>query len=360
MASTIKRFPFALGAAVWVVLGVGIAACQNATAPQAEEKTAPAADKTAPAADKTAPDADKTAPPTAVVSAPARQRRAEHREDEQAIRQVVNEFVKAYNGHDAAAIAAMFTPDGLITSEDGKATSGRKAIEQTFDNVFKEHPKTRIENTIESLHFINATQAIEDGKTTVIHNEATPPEKNRYRVVHVKREGKWLMASAADLPEDAWTGEDAMKQLEGLIGEWVDESPDALVITSYRWTDNHRFILSQFTVQMGGKPAMTGTQRIGWDPLNKTIRSWVFDSEGGFGEGTWTQDGNKWIIKRTGVTRDGKPASATNTITLVGKDRMTWQSSNRAVGGEKLFDIEEIPIVRQPPQPKHHRSAPKS
>ena len=70
---------------------------------------------------------------------------------------------------------------------------------------------------------------------------------------------------------------------------------------AYRWTDNHRFILGQFTVQIAGKPAMTGTQRIGWDPLKKTIRSWVFDSEGGFAEGTWTLDGNKWVVKLTGV-----------------------------------------------------------
>ena len=32
---------------------------------------------------------------------------------------------------------------------------------------------------------------------------------------------------------------------------------------------------------------MTVTQRIGWDPAAKQIRSWEFDSEGGFGEGTW-------------------------------------------------------------------------
>jgi uncharacterized protein (TIGR02246 family) len=336
MASTMHRIPFALGAAVWVVLGLGAAAAQNAAAPPAEDRT----------------------PPESVVSTPARQGHASRREDERAIRQVVDDFVKAYNGHDAAAVAALFTPDGLITSEDGKATSGRKAIEQVFDGVFKEHPKTRIEDTIESIRFVNTTQAIEDGRTTVIHGDAAPTEKNRYRVVHVKRNGKWLMASAADLPEDTWTGEEEMKRLSGLIGDWVDESPDALVITSYHWTDNRRFILSQFTVQMGGRPAMTGTQRIGWDPLKKTIRSWVFDSEGGFGEGTWTQDGNQWIIKRTGVTRDGRPASATNTITLVGKDRMTWQSRNRVVGGEKLPDIEEIPIVRQPPQPKQHKQHP--
>ena len=71
---------------------------------------------------------------------------------------------------------------------------------------------------------------------------------------------------------------------------------------------------------------MTGTQRIGWDPVTRNIRSWVFDSEGGFGEGVWTREGNKWIVKKTGVTGDGKIASATNIISQVSKHRMTWES----------------------------------
>ena len=98
------------------------------------------------------------------------------------------------------------------------------------------------------------------------------------------------------------TPEEQLKQLQWMIGDWVDESPEALVVTSYRWTDNQCYILSEFKVQSAGRPEMTGTQRIGWDPLAKTIRSWVFDSEGGFGEGTWTRDGDHWIVKRTGVT----------------------------------------------------------
>jgi hypothetical protein len=109
--------------------------------------------------------------------------------------------------------------------------------------------------------------------------------------------------------------------------------------------------LSEFKVQIGGRPLMTGTQRIGWDPLAKKIRSWVFDSEGGFGEGIWTREGNQWIVKMTGVTRDGKIASATNITTRVSKHRMTWQSRDRIIGGEKTLDIAEIPITRKPPPP---------
>jgi uncharacterized protein (TIGR02246 family) len=272
--------------------------------------------------------------------------------DEKEIRQVVDTFVKSYNNHGAQAIATLFTPEGMTTDEEGNVTKGRKDIEQLFAGIFKEHPATKIENTIESVRFVGPAEAIEVGTTTITHDKDTPAEKSRYQVVHVKKDGKWQMASATDLPEDVWTGEDQLKQIEGLIGDWVDESPDALVLTSYRWDDNHRFILGQFTVQVAGKPAMTGTHRIGWDPLKKTIRSWVFDSEGGFAEGVWTHDGEEWVSKLTGVTRGGKPCSASYITIPLDKNRMTLQTVDRVIGEEKLPDGEKFLVVRRPPAPK--------
>ena len=221
-----------------------------------------------------------------------------------------------------------------------------------FAGIFKEHPKTHMDLAIESIRFIGPDMAIEDGMAIVTHGADEPAERSLYSVVYARQDGKWLTASARDLPDDTPTPEEQLKQLQWMIGEWVDESPEAVVVTSYRWTDNQCYILSEFKVQIGGRPLMTGTQRIGWDPLAKKIRSWVFDSEGGFGEGIWTREGNQWIVKMTGVTRDGKIASATNITTRVSHDRMTWQQRDRIVGGEKTPDIAETPITRKPPPPK--------
>jgi hypothetical protein len=205
---------------------------------------------------------------------------------------------------------------------------------------------------VTSIRFLGPNLAVEDGTATVTHSPDEPAQRGPYTMVHVGQEGRWLVASARDLPDESPTAEEQLKQLQWLIGDWVDESPDALVVTSYRWTDNQCYILSDFKVQTAGRPVMTGSQRIGWDPLAKNIRSWVFDSEGGFGEGIWTREGNRWIVKRTGVTRDGKIASGTNIITRVSRDRMTWQSRDRIVGGEKMPDMAAIPITRKAPAPR--------
>jgi uncharacterized protein (TIGR02246 family) len=314
---------FTLGLVAATLAGAGTTAAQNGDSPGGQE--------------------------TAAKSFAAARMRPE---DDKAIRQVVDAFVKDYNHHDAPAIAALFATDGMAADDEGNVARGREAIEQVFATIFKEHPQTRIENAIESIRMVGPAEAVETGTATIRHDEKTPAEKSRYRVIHVKQDGKWRMASATDLPQDTWGGEAQLKQLGGLIGDWVDESPDAIVLTSYRWTDNHRFILGQFTVQIGGKPAMTGSQRIGWDPLKKTIRSWVFDSEGGFAEGLWSRSGNAWVAKLSGVTRNGKSASATHTIMPAGKDRMILQTVDRVVGGEKMPDGEKILVVRRPPAPQ--------
>jgi len=291
--------------------------------------------------------AEKSAPAAQAPTSPAWQQA-----EERAIRAVAEAFAKGYNAHDAKAVAALFTADAEAVDEEGNATQGRAAIEQVFAGIFAENPKTRIEVSVGSIRFPSPTVAIEDGSSSVIRAPNEPAERNRYMVVHVKQGGTWRMASARDLPGEPPLAEEQLKQLGWLVGDWVDESPESLIITSYRWTENHHYLVSDFTVQIGGRPAMTGSQRIGWDPLAKKLRSWVFDSEGGFVEGTWTRDGQRWLVKTTGVTRDGKPASATNVTTRVAKDRMTWESRDRSVGGDVMPNIGPVTIVRKPPQAK--------
>jgi uncharacterized protein (TIGR02246 family) len=295
--------------------------------------------------------AAKQATPAAAAPAVAEEPTVSQTPDEAAIRRVVDAFAKAYDAGDSKAVAALFAPDAEIVSEDGTTQQGRDAIETEFADVFKQHPKASIKIEVKSIRFVSPALAIEEGTSIVSHDPDEPVEHTRYEVVHVKQSGVWQMASARDLPDEEASGEEQLNQLKWLIGDWVDEDPDALVETSYRWSENHHFILCDFTVNLNGQSAMTGTQRIGWDPLAKTIRSWSFDSEGGFTEGMWSREGNQWIIKTTGVSSDGKAASSTSYLTRLRKHRLTWESRDRFIGGEKTADIGPIMIARQPPTP---------
>jgi uncharacterized protein (TIGR02246 family) len=278
--------------------------------------------------------------------------RTSQAEDVAAIRQMADTFTTAYKAGDAKALASLFVADGELINEVGMCVHGRDGIERLFTEVFQTHPKAEVAVSIESIRFLTPTVAVEEGTSKAVYETSEPAEVNRYTAIHVQQEGQWWMASVRDLSDSMTSAREELRPLEWLIGNWVDEGPDAVVATSYRWDEHHDYLLGDFHVLIGGHAAMTGSQRIGWDPLAKQVRSWTFDSEGGFTEGMWTRNGDQWIVRTIGVTGDGRPASATNITTRLTNDRMTWESRDRIVGGQPTPSIAEVSIVRRPPVPQ--------
>ncbi len=271
--------------------------------------------------------------------------------DEQALRQLIEAFTKSYNAGDAKALAALFTAEGEIIEQNGATTHGRAAIEQMFADEFREHPRAKVEDVVESIRFLSPIAAIEEGLSIVTHEPGEPSESGHYSVLYVKQDGKWQIVSDRDLPDDEATSKSELEQLDWLVGSWVDEGDAGLVKTRYEWTENHRYLIGEFTLQIAGKPALSGTHRIGWDPVAKKIRSWVFDSEGGFGESYWTRQGREWIVKLSGVSRDGLLGSSTFVYTRRGPDSFSFESHDRVHGDEVTPDSQPIIVVREPPKP---------
>src|SRR5262249_16135115 len=153
----------------------------------------------------------------------------------------------------------------------------------------------RLEDHIGSIRFIGPDLAVEVGSTKETPARGEAPEFDRYTVLHVKRDGKWQMALAQDAEGDAPTNHEQLRPLAWLVGDWLDDGGSVVVVSSCRWSDDGNFLLQDFKLQVEGREAMQVTQRIGWDPLTKHIRSWVFDSEGGYGESVWTRNGDAWV-----------------------------------------------------------------
>jgi uncharacterized protein (TIGR02246 family) len=278
--------------------------------------------------------------------------------DDSVIRQVVAAFTKAYNAGDAKGVAGLFIVDGEQIDGEGQRVQGRKAIEDVFAAIFKAHPKAHIDVAIESIRFLGPALAVEEGTSTVKYDPDGHEEAGRYSITYVKQDGRWQAVSVRELPDDE-SDSSSLEQLAWLVGDWVDEGDDARVKTSYHWTDNHLFLVGDFAVHIAGRPALSGTHRIGWDPLAKQIHSWVFDSEGGFGEALWTASPtdpdsgvvDRWIVKMSGVTHDGRAGSGTNIYTRLGEDRYSYESRDRVVGGAPSEDISEIIVTRAAPGP---------
>jgi uncharacterized protein (TIGR02246 family) len=271
-------------------------------------------------------------------------------EEEKEIGAANDAFAQAFLKGDARAIAGLFTEDGEAVDVEGETVQGRGAIEEHYAARFADGPGSKIETSTDSIKFLAPGIARESGHTQVTPPDGGTPVSGRYTAIHVKRDGRWLLASVRELPDRAVSHYEHLKELEWLIGDWVEESDEAVVLTSVAWADEKNFLLRSFDVRVNGKPALTGTQRIGWDPLTKQIESWVFDSRGGYGEGLWMRSGDQWAIKATGVRPDGRVATATQVLTYINKDTLRWKSIDRTLGSEIEHDIDEIVMVRKPPQ----------
>ena len=120
---------------------------------------------------------------------------------------------------------------------------------------------------------------------------------------------------------------------------------------SYRWEDDGNFLLGDYTLAVAGMPESRSHQRIGWDPLEGVIRSWTFDSDGGYSTGEWVATEAGWVIKSDATMPDGTTGSATVTVTPTDADHFIVRSSDRIIGGVDEPEF-ELTVARRPPQPE--------
>jgi uncharacterized protein (TIGR02246 family) len=272
--------------------------------------------------------------------------------DEQAIAALVEAFTRAFNAGDDNAAAATFAEDALVVDEDDGRAEGREAIRAQLARAFAASPGATIAIKPDFLRFLGPETALERGRTIITPAGAgAAPESSRFTVVYTRRDGRWFQSAVRDESSDDITPHDRLKELDWMLGEWVNESEDAVVHTTCKWTADGNFLVREFVMKTRGNPVLSGSQRIGWDPVRRQFKAWIFDSEGGFGEGYFSRDGDRWTLRVEGVRQDGKHASATNIISRLGKDRASWQSVGRSLGGVAVPGVDEFTLVRKPPEP---------
>jgi hypothetical protein len=140
--------------------------------------------------------------------------------------------------------------------------------------------------------------------------------------------------------------------LDWLVGDWVNEDEARSIEFNCHFTKNGAFLVRSFRIVTAKDVSMSGMQLIAWDPAKKGIRSWTFDSDGGFGEDIWSQSGNRYTIRAKYTLPDGGTASAVNVFTFVNDSKCTWKSVSREIDGELQPDTDEIVLVRKTVEPE--------
>jgi uncharacterized protein (TIGR02246 family) len=271
--------------------------------------------------------------------------------DEAAVRAASEAFIQAYNTRDAKKLASLWSPEATYSDPGtGEEIVGRAAIEDMFADAFADKKDIKLTTDIKSIEFVSPNVAITRGVAHVIR-PGEEPEDSEFTSVRVKRDGQWLLdrVSEVELDKTPPSNYEHLKPLEWLIGSWHDADPrDAVEIqTDCEWTKNKNFITRSFAVAIGDRINKSGMQIIGWDPVAKQIRSWVFDSEGGYSEGTWTRKDDKWFIHNSGTLIDGAKTSNVNIVTPIDNDSYKWESVSREINGELQPNVDPVLVVRK-------------
>lgn len=262
-------------------------------------------------------------------------------------------FLDAYAERDAEAIGALFTEGAEFLDEFGDETNSRQAIVAMFRSVFESSDSATFDEiSITKLRAATESVVIEEGLATSTPQADYPPTTSKYVVVHVKQDdGRWLIDLLKSFGPSELGHAEHVSALAWLVGDWVSEDSDHLVETSCGFSDNGTYLLRSFKIRSEGEVVLDGIQRIGWDPAAKILRSWTFDTEGGFFSGTWQFDGQRWVVSQHGTTSSGKQATATAAYEVVDREMVRWQFVSRVVDAEILPRGPVTIMVRKPPAP---------
>ncbi len=275
---------------------------------------------------------------------------AAHAQDDAvaAVRKSAEQLAAAINQANSNSAAQSFLPKGEFIDEQGVVYQGHQEIRGLLNAFFQQFRGAKLSLSIESIRLVGPV-AIEEGTRTMTTADGNERSRFRYIAVWARTEDGWRLASLRDFADDPLpTANDYLQPVAWLVGDWVNEGADGKVAISYRWSDDKNFLLGEFQMEPAEGTSRTSTQRIGWDPSVGKIRSWLFDSDGGFSEGTWTAVDDGIVIKSAAVNPNGTVATATMNIYIDDEDHFTIEGTDRIVG-DSLDEDFSISVARRPP-----------
>jgi uncharacterized protein (TIGR02246 family) len=270
--------------------------------------------------------------------------------DEAAVRGQNQAYAAALMAGDADAVMAFWAPDGDYVDEAGKVTTGKDNIAALFKKALPELKGSKITGKVLNLKFLSPNICFEDG--TLETTSATGvKDSGRFAAVWTRTGDKWLLSSVRDLPSEVTDlpslAAAQLKELEWLVGEWADDQPNKDVAMTCKWDTNKAFLLMHYQVKRQGMDDLEVTVRVGWDGASARIRSWTFDSQGGFSEAFWMKDGKRWLVGTSGVLPDGGVGESTLIYEFKDANSFVWRATEREVDGQPVADS-EVKYVRKP------------
>lgn len=272
---------------------------------------------------------------------------SEREADKMAIEKLSKQMLEAFNNRDAVAIASNYTTAAEFIRDDGEPIRGRAEIEKGYAEFFRTlKGKPKLEIQTNNLRFPSADTAVQEVTVRLKNADGEQIASSWRNSLLVREGGQWKVAMVNEWDRD--TGLDvSLNELDWIIGTWHAANKDREVTLVYVWDGNKKFIRGQYTVKEGGKVIDSGTQMITKDNAEGAIHSWVFQSDGGFGDGLWTREGQKWTVDVAGVTPDGRDMAATAVYLRIDANTFVWQAVDQSIAGEAVANTQPIKVSKQ-------------
>lgn len=266
---------------------------------------------------------------------------------EESLNNMLEQYKAAYNAQDAEKLASFWANDAFYMNVSTRESlQGREEIAQFFKNQFEEEGKETINVTIESLNLTGQDSAVEKG-IAVTKGADGEERKSAFLADLINQNGTWLLKKVVEVEmQNPSSHYEELKEISWLVGNWQAKNELIDLTLKVKWDENKNFLKQNFSVEFIGQKDLGIDQTIGWDPDHKKIHSWMFDSDGGFGEGSWTKLENQWIVPMAFTLPDGRRASATYIYTKIDDNTFTFASEDREIEGKMLPSIQPIKIIK--------------
>ncbi|NDC62912.1 MAG: SgcJ/EcaC family oxidoreductase [Planctomycetia bacterium] len=289
------------------------------------------------------------------------------------IREMMRGYLRAFNRHDPAALAAHWSRDGEnLDLDTGETTSGRQAVQEVFAALFREDAGATIDIDISSIRAVRGDVAVVDGVSLISFSDE-PPSSSRFTAIVGKQDGRWVLESVREsaVPGAAAAAARPLDELDWLVGSWEDVSEEVTVETRCFWSTGRGFLIRTHAVS-GNEPMTAAvapqsdagvpagvpqllaataarpcelTEIIGWDPESRQVRSWVFASNGRFAQGSWSRDGEGWRVHLQGGGVDAA-ADCTYRISRVGPDEVAVRCESGGLAGVMPPAVDAVRTAR--------------
>lgn len=269
-------------------------------------------------------------------------------QDQQDVRASTEAYSEAFNIHDPEKLASLWDHDAyLINLTTEEIIEGNDNIALFFKNLFEKKGASNVKMVLSKVSSSKANNALAQGILEISFVDQYV-WKGAFIAEYHKHDDKWFINNFS--VNELNTSESHfkhLKDLDWLGGNWKDAENPVEVEYSNLWDKNKNFLMQNFTYSVLGQEEMKGMQIIGWNPAEKKICSWTFDSDGGYGTGIWNKNGKNWEVQQEFTLPRGGTATSTH-IYQQGEDQSyTFVDSDRIVDGKKLPNIGPFKIVRR-------------